>query len=309
MNQDPKVSVCMITYGHEKFIEQAINGVLMQECYFEVELIIANDCSPDKTDEVVKNILENHPRASWIKYTKHNENLGMMPNFIFALQQCKGEFIAVCEGDDYWTDPLKLQKQVDFMDHNSEYAICWTKFSIVDESEKSQFVQEPVWVEQLNERNNVDLDLHSIFTPYCTYTLTVLFRRQSLDISLFNKLKYAKDNSLYAICLGKGKGALLNFYSSVYRLHQGGVYSSVSKFSKNYYSYLNLNEIVEKIPYCNNLNIRNIRNHLLSESIKTHPNHLSFQYLYLTCEGFIFLGIKKNLVLLIHNIKKIKFGK
>lgn len=309
MKQDPKVSVCMITYGHEKFIEQAINGVLMQECNFEVELIIANDCSRDKTDEVVKNILKNHPRASWIKYTKHKENLGMMPNFIFALKQCKAEFIAVCEGDDYWTDPFKLQKQVDFLDNNSEYVICWTKFSVVDEFEKSQLAQEPVWVEQLNVSNSVDIDLHSIFTPYCTYTLTAIFRRESLDISLFHKLKHAKDNSMYAICLGKGTGVLLNFYSSIYRLHQGGVYSSVSKFSKNYYSYLNLKEIVCKISHCNNLNLRNIRNHLLSESIKLHPKHLSFEYLFLTFEGFMFLGIKKSLVLLINNIKKIKIGK
>lgn len=299
----------MITYNHEKYIREAIEGVLMQECDFEIELIIANDCSTDQTDNVIQDILESHPKASSIKYIKHNNNLGMMPNFIFALQQCNGQHIAVCEGDDYWTDPFKLQKQVDFLDNNSEYVICWTKFSVVDEFEKSQLAQEPVWVEQLNVSNSVDIDLHSIFTPYCTYTLTAMFRRESLDISLFHKLKHAKDNSLYAICLGKGNGVLLNFYSAVYRLHQGGVYSSVSKFSKNYYSYLNLKEIVYKIPQCNNLNLRNIRNHLLSESIKLHPKHLSFEYLFLTCHGFIFLGIKKNLGLLVHNIKKIQFVK
>ena len=123
MKKQPKVSVCMITYGHEKFIEEAINGVLMQECDFVVELIIANDCSPDKTDAVIQNILCNHPRASWIKYIKHDKNLGMMPNFIFAMQECKGKYIALCEGDDYWTDPSKLQKQVDFLEANSDYVI------------------------------------------------------------------------------------------------------------------------------------------------------------------------------------------
>ena len=129
--QSPKVSVVMITYGHEKYIAQAINGVLMQECDFEVELIIANDCSPDKTDEVIQNILKNHPKTSWIKYKKHEKNLGMMPNFIFAMQQCKGAFVAMCEGDDYWTDPLKLQKQVDFLEANSDYVLCFHPISIL----------------------------------------------------------------------------------------------------------------------------------------------------------------------------------
>ena len=125
MIQQSKVSVCMITYGHEKFIEQAINGVLMQECDFEVELIIANDCSPDRTDAVIQNILKNHPRASWIKYIKHEKNLGMMPNFIFALQECQGKYVALCDGDDYWTDAFKLQKQVDFLESNPKFGICF----------------------------------------------------------------------------------------------------------------------------------------------------------------------------------------
>ena len=131
MKQNPKVSVCMITYGHEKFIEQAIDGVLMQECDFEVELIIANDCSPDQTDQIIQNILENHPRGSWVKYIKHNKNLGMMPNFIFAMQECQGKYIALCEGDDYWTDPLKLQKQVDFLEANLDYVLCFHKVDIL----------------------------------------------------------------------------------------------------------------------------------------------------------------------------------
>lgn len=131
MKQNPKVSVCMITYGHEKFIEQAINGVLMQDCDFEMELIVANDCSPDKTDAVIQNILENHPKASSIKYIKQDENLGMIPNFIFAMQECEGKYIALCEGDDYWTDPFKLQKQVDFLEVNPDYILSFHKVKML----------------------------------------------------------------------------------------------------------------------------------------------------------------------------------
>ena len=239
----------MITYGHEKYIREAIEGVLMQECDFEVELILANDCSPDKTDEVIQDILKNHPKASWIKYLKHDKNIGMMPNFLFALNHCKGEFIAVCEGDDYWTDPLKLQKQVGFLEANPDYSICWTKYYVKNETGALSSLQEPDWIQHLDAKNNITIDLNSIFTPYCTYTLTVLFKRESLDLSLLNQSKYAKDNSLYVMCLGKGKGVLLNFYSSVYRLHQGGVYSNASEFKQKYFSYLNLKEITKKL-YC-----------------------------------------------------------
>ena len=131
MNQKPRVSVVMITYGHENFIRQAIEGVLMQNCDFEVELIVANDCSPDNTDYIINDIIQNHPQGKWITYHKHPKNLGMMPNFIFALQQAQGEYIALCEGDDYWTDPFKLQKQVDFLEANPDYVLCFHKVKIL----------------------------------------------------------------------------------------------------------------------------------------------------------------------------------
>ncbi len=125
MDSDLKVSVCLITYGHEKYIRHAIEGVLMQQCNFEVELIIANDCSPDKTDIIVQDILKNHSKKSWVKYFNKDKNIGMMPNFIFALKQCTGKYIALCDGDDYWTDPSKLQKQVDILEANPHLVGCF----------------------------------------------------------------------------------------------------------------------------------------------------------------------------------------
>lgn len=116
------VSVIMITYGHEKYIEEAINGVFIQQTDFPVELIIANDCSPDQTDEVVKSLLRRAPENITVRYTKHQTNKGMNANFLWAASQATGKYIALCEGDDYWTDPLKLQKQVDFLEENEEYS-------------------------------------------------------------------------------------------------------------------------------------------------------------------------------------------
>ena len=126
-----KVSVCMLTYGHENYIRQAIEGVLMQECNFQVELIIANDCSPDNTYVVIQDILNNHPKSHWIRYIQHKENKGMMTNFIYALQQCKGKYIALCEGDDFWTYSLKLQKQIDFLEANPNYVLSFHRIKIL----------------------------------------------------------------------------------------------------------------------------------------------------------------------------------
>ena len=124
-NKNIMVSICCITYNHENFIRDAIEGFLMQQTNFDYEIIIANDCSPDNTDSFVKKYINNHPKGKLIKYFRHDKNIGVMPNFIFALKQCTGKYIALCEGDDYWTDPYKLQKQVDFLEANLDYTICF----------------------------------------------------------------------------------------------------------------------------------------------------------------------------------------
>ena len=143
MKLQPKVSVCMITYGHEKFIEQAIDGVLMQKGDFDIELIIANDCSPDNTDAVIRRILKNHPNASWINYFKHELNLGIMPNFYFALEQCNGDFIAVCEGDDYWIDEFKIQKQLEVFKKNNEINLVYTNVTFLMQN-SGAFIDNPI---------------------------------------------------------------------------------------------------------------------------------------------------------------------
>src|SRR5690554_6164539 len=137
----PLVSICTITYGHENYISDTIEGVLMQEVNFPVEFIIADDCSPDNTSTIVQEYIDNHPKGHWIKYTRHKKNKGMNPNFVWAMEQCKGKYIALCEGDDYWTDALKLQKQVDFLEKNHEFAACATNSQIFYEDQSRDSYQ------------------------------------------------------------------------------------------------------------------------------------------------------------------------
>lgn len=124
----------MPNYGQDQFISQAILGVLSQKADFEIELIVANDCSPDNTEAIVQEIIHTHPNGSWIKYTRHAENKGAIPNFAWSISQAKGKYIAICEGDDYWTDPLKIQKQVDFLEKNKDYSIIFHKVKEIDAS-------------------------------------------------------------------------------------------------------------------------------------------------------------------------------
>ena len=106
------ISVCMITYNHEFFIEQAIEGVLNQSGDFELEIIVADDFSPDRTFEIVNSYIKNHPKGGSIQYFRHKKNFGMEKNFIWALSKCKGELVALCEGDDYWINKNHLENQI-----------------------------------------------------------------------------------------------------------------------------------------------------------------------------------------------------
>ena len=120
------LSIVMITYNHEPYIRQAIEGVLMQETFFNIELVIGEDCSTDKTRSICEEYADKFPDK--INLLPTEGNLGMMPNFMRTLEARTGKYIALCEGDDYWTDSLKLQKQLDFLEENEECVVCGTRF-------------------------------------------------------------------------------------------------------------------------------------------------------------------------------------
>ena len=219
INKKSSVSVVMITYGHEKFIAEAINGVLMQECEFDVELIISNDCSPDNTDLVVKKIIEEHPNRNWIKYVKHKTNLGMMPNFIWALEQTKGKYIALCEGDDYWIDPLKLQKQVDFLEVNPDFVMTTHR---VDEL-KDNVILSADWRWNLKKTNYILQDyLYQLFF----HTSSVVYRNMKLPRYINNKEIVQGDIAVFSYILSFGRMHYFEDIMSVYRKHIGGVSNS-----------------------------------------------------------------------------------
>lgn len=168
----------MITYSHAAYIKDAIEGVLSQVTDFNFELIISNDFSKDATDAIVNEYLENHPKGRMIRYTFHQSNIGAMANLIFALQQCKGKYIAMCEGDDYWTDPLKLQKQVDLLNTHNDYGL-------VHHDADYYFQASGELIKGHHKKNNALISSGMVFEELLRanniYTPTVMFRSSLLN--------------------------------------------------------------------------------------------------------------------------------
>lgn len=122
---DPLVSVCVISYNQEQFIKQAIDGILAQKTDFLFELVISDDASTDGSQKIIKEYELQYPDI--IRNISKEKNLGSQSNFYSTMQAAKGKYIALCEGDDYWTDNSKLQKQIDFLEKNPEYGLCYAR--------------------------------------------------------------------------------------------------------------------------------------------------------------------------------------
>lgn len=123
------VSIFMLTYNQEEFIGQAIEGVLMQKTNFPIQLVIGEDFSKDRTRKLCEKYAMENPTK--IKLLPSKKNYGLINNFIRTYKECDGEYIAICDGDDYWIDSLKLQKQVDFLENNLDYNIVFTSFKFL----------------------------------------------------------------------------------------------------------------------------------------------------------------------------------
>jgi glycosyltransferase involved in cell wall biosynthesis len=126
------VSIVVITYQHEKYIEQCLDSILMQSTDFNIEIIIADDCSHDKTAEIIKEYHRKFPHI--IKPTLRSENVGATKNQYDCFLNCKGEYIAILDGDDFWTNKEKLKTQVNFLKKNKDYIACTQRYSVVDQN-------------------------------------------------------------------------------------------------------------------------------------------------------------------------------
>lgn len=166
----PVVSVCMITYNHENYIREAIEGVLKQKTDFPIELIIGEDCSTDGTRKIVVEYAKKYPNI--ILSLLSETNLGMMRNFLDTMKAAKGKYIALCEGDDFWIDPYKLQKQVDFLEENQDFGLCYTRCKYYIQEKKINVVSPFGKAEKFDE----------LLLENTIPTLTVLMRSELVNV-------------------------------------------------------------------------------------------------------------------------------
>jgi glycosyltransferase involved in cell wall biosynthesis len=253
-NNEITVSVCMLTYNHELFIRQAIEGVLMQETDFPFEVLIQDDASTDSTADIVREYEAKYPDIIKPIYQTENQFskgvIVIMPLF----KKAKGKYIALCEGDDYWTDPQKLQKQVDFLEANLDYSLCCHCYKVFNvETKKWDNDYEPA----LFVKNNIefiDIDLTNYFRVWLTHPLTVIFRINMLCLQDLGKYQYTRDVHLFFHLLLNGKGRCFNFIGGVYNLHKGGIHGSLS-FNKRVYNSL----LIHRDLYSYNKNVKELK--------------------------------------------------
>lgn len=216
---NPLVSVRCITYNHEPYIAQALDGFLMQKTNFPFEVIVHDDASTDRTADIVREYEKKYPKIikaiyqTENQYSKWDGSIGRIMN-----AACKGKYIALCEGDDYWIDENKLQMQVDFLEKNPEYTMCFHSAKIQNELDPSY--EENIYI-GLSDRDYSPTDLFSTWT---VPTASVVMRKACYDYPIRNIDKFIYgDIRVVESCAHMGKVRCINKYMSVYRIQSLGL--------------------------------------------------------------------------------------
>lgn len=215
--EPPLVSVCCTTYNHENYISDAINGFLIQETNFPFEIIIRDDCSNDKTKDVIKRYVEHFPNLIKPIYETENQfSKGVKPMPI-VYKKAVGKYFALCEGDDYWTDPLKLQTQVDFLEKNDAYVITYTSAEAFDEKGN---------IDSYVGGATRDLEAIELQKAPAINTMTACFRNVIRELPPEFQCTQFGDLFTWSLLGAHGKGKFLSdIKPAKYRVHDGGIFS------------------------------------------------------------------------------------
>lgn len=226
----PLVTIRCITYNHEAFIRQCIEGFLMQETDFPVEILIHDDASDDNTATIIRKYQEKYPQLiRAILQTENQYSKGKSIRFLLN-EMSRGAYIALCEGDDYWTDSRKLQKQVDLMDAHPSYSMCGSLVRCIMTKADGSEEEIPNFIQSFDTREV--LKLEDFVSRYQVHTSTALYRRKFYQYpESFNNIANP-DVCTFALLAEKGDVGFIREFTSAYRIHPGGVYSGKSQLQK-----------------------------------------------------------------------------
>ena len=229
MSRKPLVSICCLTYCHKPYISQCIEGFLMQETSFEYEIIIHDDASNDGTREILEEYASKYPTLFKLILQDENQYSKGIDVMAILFSYATGKYIAMCEGDDYWTDPLKLQKQVDFLEKNPDYVLCTHYYSQFIQEESRFGLDLPY---NLEGAVSFSLSDYVACRNWCTQPLTSVFRKDTVDVHSLYKYENFKDMTLFYLILKHGKGYLHQDLMGTYRLQSSGIWSSVPRYNQ-----------------------------------------------------------------------------
>ena len=235
MNNRPLVSICCLTFNHEKYINECLNGFIIQKTNFPFEVLIHDDASTDNTANIIRKYESDYPEIIKPIYQSVNQySKGIRVNTVFNFSRARGKYIALCEGDDYWFDPYKLQKQVDFLEANPEYGLIHSEFDTYYQ-ETGFFLKNTHQKLNVNIQNECSLKYWNLFGKSLATikTLTVCFRKEYLEkyFELPISTWIIGDFPLFFLIAQQAKIGYLSESTAVYRTVSTG---SASNVGKNY---------------------------------------------------------------------------
>lgn len=219
MNQ-PLVSIRCMVYNHEPYLRQCLDGFVMQKTSFAFEAIVHDDASTDGSAAIIREYAEKYPDIIKPIYEKENQYSkydGSLRRILNAAIHPAAKYIAMCEGDDYWIDPLKLQKQVDFLEGNPEYSLCF--HNAMEHYENG--IKEDKCFSNIEDRDYSGVE---IYEKWIVPTASVVFRKSIMlydryEEVMSNKNFINKDIILFLLCVESGKVRGMKDIMSVYRRH------------------------------------------------------------------------------------------
>lgn len=217
--EETLLTVVTLVYNHEKYIEKTIESIVSQQTNFKFQFYISDDCSTDKSREIIDKYYKKYPDI--IKPIYSEKNKGSMKNFMETLNMVNTKYLAICDGDDYWTDNDKLQKQVDFLENNKEYNICFHKTNMFFENKKNK--------KEILPKEDIDtLVLEDVLRKNVIPANSVVYRWKYREKDSFKKVfpinMVPGDHYVHLLHLKDGKAKCLNEVMSKYRRHENGMW-------------------------------------------------------------------------------------
>jgi len=289
------VSICCITYNHEKYIRDAIEGFLMQKTNFPFEILIHDDASTDGTADIIREYEAKYPDIIKPIYQTENQySKGVSISATYQYPRARGKYIALCEGDDYWIDPYKLQKQVDLLEQNPEYSMCFhNAFRIYEDSTKKPELFNDIFFSRV-------VTIDEIINKWIIPTASIIFKRDILPLPTWSKSIYSGDMTLALIAASKGKVYYLNSVMSIYRINSIGSSLSANVVSRKFdfvlKEHIKLYEFYLNDPLCINKKIIEAKIHSLKKELKFQQlKHKNYVFAFMQMPSYSLRKLKNKI--------------